>query len=152
MPSIKPRLALTLPQHRYDLLKRLAGLQGVSMASVVSELLDECYPVLERVVLALEAAQKASEGARSGLKDACDKALEELEPYRVAASDQFDMFMDGIMQKTEAAAGDSSAVEAKANPRVVTRGSGSTEHKPLNLGQPSNGKASRRSSKGGVAK
>jgi hypothetical protein len=143
MPSVKPRLALTLPEHRHDLLKRLAGLQGVSMASVVTELLEECYPVLERVVLALEAAKTASESAKAGLRESCDKAIEELEPYRVLVSDQFDLFMDGITRQIQDAeapatqprsgggAGVSADASAAVNPRVVTRGSGIPDTPPI---------------------
>ena len=135
MPSAKPRLALTLPEHRHDLLKRLAALQGVSMASVVTDLLEECYPVLERVVIALEAAKSASESAKAGLRESCDKAVEELEPYRDHFMDQFDLFMDGITTQArnggQGADGKRSAAApcppvpgAVVNPRVVTRGSG----------------------------
>ena len=138
MPSAKPRLALTLPEHRHDLIKRLAGLQGVSMASVVTELLEECYPVLERVVVALEAAKSASESAKTGLRESCDRAIAEIEPYREQFVDQFDLFIDGITRQAQGAeevppnARSASPVASSApsatagNPRVVTRGSGST--------------------------
>lgn len=143
MPSVKPRLALTLPEHRHDLLKRLAALQGVSMASVVTELLEECYPVLERVVVALEMAKSASESAKAGLRESCDKAIEELEPYRDLVSAQFDLFMVEITQQVQGAAdatgdapraapGVADAPRCDAvNPRVVTRGSGSTDTPPI---------------------
>lgn len=143
MPSVKPRLALTLPEHRHDLLKRLAGLQGVSMASVVTELLEECYPVLERVVVALEMAKSASESAKAGLRESCDKAIEELEPYRDVISAQFDLFMGEITRQVQGASdatGDApraAPVAADAppsgevNPRVVTRGSGSPDTPPI---------------------
>lgn len=137
MPSVKPRLALTLPEHRHDLLKRLAALQGVSMASLVSELLEECYPVLERVAVALEAAKTASESAKSGLRESCDRAIEELEPYRDQFMDQFDLFMDGVIKQASEGSGECSPnarsalsstpqtiADAALNPRVVTRGSG----------------------------
>lgn len=142
MPSVKPRLALTLPEHRHDLLKRLAALQGVSMASVVTELLEECYPVLERVVVALESAKAASESVKTGIRESCDKAIEELEPYRVAVADQFDLFMDGLTRQIQGEAsptdgasasgvGADSPRSASVNPRVVTRGSGSTDTPPI---------------------
>lgn len=136
MPSVKPRLALTLPEHRHDLLKRLAGLQGVSMASVVTELLEECYPVLERVVVALEAAKSASESAKTGLRESCNKAIAEMEPYRDQFMDQFDLFMDGITRQAQGAGEVSPNARSASpnaspapsastgNPRVVTRGSG----------------------------
>jgi len=135
MPSLKPRLALTLPEHRHDLLKRLAALQGVSMASVVTELLEECYPVLERVVVALEVAKTASESARAGLRESCDKAMAEIEPYRDASLESFDRYMGEITRqageplpvsdgkRSAAETGNGSGAEG-VNPRVVTRGSG----------------------------
>lgn len=140
MPSVKPRLALTLPQHRYDLLKRLGELTGSSMASTVTELLDECYPVLERVVMALEVAKNASESAKAGFRESCDKAIQELEPYRDVVSNQFDLFMDEVTKGNsgvemtrgtdarERAGGrdisNSDTSTEGLNPRVVTRGSG----------------------------
>ena len=63
MRTFNPRVGLTLKPHRYDLLKRMAALQGVSMASLVTELLEEFYPVLERVCVALEMAKGAQESS-----------------------------------------------------------------------------------------
>ena len=68
MPTAKPRLNLTLPQHRYDLLKRLADIQGVSMSSVVTDVMEEVYPVLERVCVVLEAALLAKKTSKEGLR------------------------------------------------------------------------------------
>lgn len=143
MPSVKPRLALTLPEPRYSLLKRLAALQGVSMASVVTDLLEECYPVLERVLAALEAAKSASESAKTGLRDSCYQAISELEPYRDQFLDQFDLFMEAITSQAQGS-GEVSPTERSespntspepslppVNPRVVTRGSGSRDTPPI---------------------
>jgi hypothetical protein len=113
------------------------------MASVVTELLEECYPVLERVVVALEAAKSASESAKTGLRDSCDRAIAEMEPYRDHFMDQFDLFMDGITRQAQgaeevspnarsASPNASSAPSAHTgNPRVVTRGSGIPENTPI---------------------
>lgn len=143
MPSVKPRLALTLPEHRHALLKRLAALQGVSMASLVTELLEECYPVLERICVMLEAAKRASEDAKDGLRESCDKAMAEIEPYRDAASAQFDLFVQQFVAASRPeiegapARGDGSisgfpgTSPDALNPRVVTRGSGSTDTPPI---------------------
>ena len=132
MPTNNPRIAVTLPPHRHDLLKRLAALQGLSMASVVSELLEECYPALERVVMVLEAAKNASEEVREGIRQSCDRALTEIEPYREEVMQQSDLFFADITRKATAdgAAADrevraAGGASATVNPRVVTRGSGS---------------------------
>lgn len=139
MPSNKPRLALTLPQHRYDLLERLARLQGVSKASIIMELMDEAWPVLERVCVAIEAVQRMQEDVKPGFREACDQVVAELEPYAKAIGSQFDLFINGIVTGSAVADGgepsrsDASPPVAKAagvDPRPVIRGSGSPTSPP----------------------
>ena len=150
MPSTNPRIALTMQPHRYDLLKRLAVLQGCSMASLVTGVLDEIYPVLERVCVVLEAAQRAKETSKEGLREAVAKAENELVPLIYRAVDQFDMFIDdaaksvgadltsqeraseairkaqGVEGGTVRARARDARPEPAANPRRVIRGSGSS--------------------------
>lgn len=152
MPTIKPRIKLTLEQPRYDLLKRLAALQGVSMAALVTDMLEEFYPVMERVCVVLEAAKQAQASTKQGLREAVALAEAELMPLANATLSQFDLFMDrvegAIPGGVTAAAGvvprgtapaqpldvPKSARKrsplAGANPRVVTRGSGSSTPLP----------------------
>ena len=94
MPSVNPRIALTLPPHRYDLLTRLAKLQGNSRAGIITETMELVYPVLERVCVVLEAAHKAQESSQQGLRDAVSQAETELMPLLYEAASQFDLFMD----------------------------------------------------------
>lgn len=94
MPTSNPRLQLTLSPHRYDLIKRLSVIQGVSMSSVVTDILDEVYPVLERVCVVLEAAKQAQETGKQGLRDAVAQAESELVPILYQAVDQLDIFME----------------------------------------------------------
>lgn len=140
MPTVKPRINLTMPPHRYDLVKRLAAAQGVSMASVISEVLDEVYPVLERVCVVLEAARRAKETQISGMREAVAAAEADLAPLMYQATTQFDMFIDEA-QKALGEQPDStqSATEAirkaraaakGSDPRPVIRGSGSNPPTP----------------------
>ena len=78
MPTINPRISLTLPPHRYDLITRLAALQGVSRAYLINDMLEEIYPVLERVCVVLEAAKQSQESVKNGLRDAVQQAEDEL--------------------------------------------------------------------------
>ena len=94
MPTANPRIQLTVPPHRYDLIKRLAAAQGVSMASVVTDIMDEVYPVLERVCVVLEAAKQARETGKQGLRDAVAQAEADLVPILYQAVDQLDIFME----------------------------------------------------------
>jgi vacuolar-type H+-ATPase subunit H len=152
MPSTNPRIAITLHPYRYELLKRLAAMQGVSMASLVTGIMDELYPMLERLCIVLEASQEAKETALQGFRDAADQAERDLAPIAAKAMAQFDLFLTkvekhakpnreavargGRGKRTARARNEpvqrvfpsqsSAANESKAvlNPRVVTRGSG----------------------------
>lgn len=138
MPTINPRLQLTLPPHRHALLKRLAGLQGVSMSALVVDILEEFYPVMERICVVLEAAAQAQATSRQGLRDAVAQAEAELVPLAQATLSQFDLFMSRMDDATgvgterarsahtvpTSSAPPTSPKEDALNPRVVTRGSG----------------------------
>lgn len=94
MPSSNPRVALTVDPHRYDLLTRLAKLQGTSRAAIVTETMELIYPVLERVCVVLEAASKAQESSKEGLRHAVAKAEAQLSPLLYEVASQFDLFID----------------------------------------------------------
>lgn len=119
------------------------------MSSLVTELLEECYPVLERVCVLLETAQKAQQSTRKGLRESMALAEAELVPYVSSVSAQFDMFMETAMacldpgkldpcisppERTEGKgdAGVLAPLGAGGNPRVVTRGSGIPTPLPSN--------------------
>lgn len=129
MATTKPRINVTLEPHRYALFKRLAALQGVSMSSLVAELLEAVAEPMERVCVILEAAAKAPGDLKTGLRAAVDRAEASLVPNALKTLEQFDMFLGDISSVVEAATipGDVRAAGAVgvgvADPRLVTRGS-----------------------------
>ncbi len=157
MPTINPRIAITVPQHRYDLWKRMAELQGASMASLITEVLEELYPMLERMCVVLEAAQKAQQSSKEGLRKAVEQAEAEFIPLAKSTMGQFDLFMDRVTdavtvesalpgEKKKAAKQPKAAALA---PRVVTRGSGSQRHTPEKQVKPSTGKVLKKKTSAG---
>ena len=155
MPTEKPRVQLTLPPERHALLKRLAALQGVSMAALVTDMLEEFYPVMERVTVVLEAARQAQETSKQGLRDAVAQAEAELLPLARATLSQFDLFMDQVEGSVTGGAPGRGEMDGRprrppaaparkppkasrggpgteGNPRVVTRGSGMKKPHPSN--------------------
>lgn len=64
------------------------------MSSVVTGIMDEVYPVLERLCVVLEAAKQAQESGKQGLRDAVAQAEAELVPFLYQAVDQLDIFME----------------------------------------------------------
>lgn len=131
MATTKPRVNVTLEPHRYELLKRLAALQGVSMSYLISDLLDTVAEPLERVCVVLEAASKAPQNVKEGLRTALDKAEREFLPRAAEVMDQADLFFAVATERlTEGGAGDGAGRAAPAtgtgtapDPRPVTRGS-----------------------------
>lgn len=111
MPTIKPRVQVTLETQTHEVIDRLAKLQGRTRGSIIAELLDSIAPVLAQTAALLEAAQAAPQDVLRGLKSVVEGVHDDL--LEVAG--------DGIKQMdfllTELSGG-------RVNPHVVTRGSG----------------------------
>jgi hypothetical protein len=134
MPTIKPRVQVTLEPQTHEVIDRLARLQGRTRGSIIAELLDSIAPVLAQTAAILEAAEAAPKDVLRGLKSVVEGVHDEL----------LDAAGDGIKQMdfllSELSGG-------KANPHVVTRGSGITDTPP----KPKPNKARKGSSTGGTA-
>jgi hypothetical protein len=125
MPTANPRIQVTVKPSQYELLKRLAKLQGRSMSKVISELFDEIEPVYERVAVVLQAAKRAQSSANEGMRQAFEKAEGEMAPHVAAAMGQFDLLVStfGAGADTGGASSASASVSLPT-PGPVTRGSG----------------------------
>lgn len=114
MPTIKPRVQVTLEPQTHEVIERLARLQGRTRGSIIAELLDSIAPVLAQTAAILEAAEAAPKDVLRGLKSVVEGVHDEL----------LDAAGDGIKQMdfllSELSGG-------KVNPHVVTRGSGITD-------------------------
>jgi len=106
LPTLKPRLQVTLTPATYATIKRVAALQSRSRGAVISEWMDECAPVLGRVADLLQAAQATDKAGRSHLVRQLAKVQTSIEG---AAADAISAF---------------AAVTGKAPPGVPTRGGG----------------------------
>lgn len=92
MATDKPRITITLEPEHYAVLQRMAKAQGGSMARIVTDLVTELAPMLERVVVSLEAAAKAQQGMKASIKRAAEQAEEDMRPLLETARSQFDFF------------------------------------------------------------
>lgn len=153
MPTKNPRLQITLSPQQYELLTRLSRAQRRPRTAVLMELLETVTPVLERVVVAIEAAERTQVMAREGLRRSIDQAEQALLPHVQAAMGQFDMFVDRVVEGAASSAGggvgarDAGGARAprrrsppgrkgRQDPRPVTRGSGTGVATPPKRGQP----------------
>lgn len=116
MPTDKPRVNVTLDQAAYDLLSTLARQQKRSRSDMLRDLFETMRPVLERVAVVSEAAQRAQATARQGMIDSAEKAEAELLPMVAKALGQFDMFVADVQAQAEGRQQTASAGGAAAAP------------------------------------
>ena len=122
MPTIKPRVQVTLEPEVHEVIERFAALQGRTRGAVIAELLGEIAPALGRTVALLEAAQEAPNQVKTGLRAVAEGLHQELVNASGEANRQFQL----LMEKIEAG-GDS---DGRADPHLVTRGSGTQPPAP----------------------
>lgn len=122
MPTLKPRIAVTLDPRVHNVIERLADLRGISRGSLVAELLTAVYEPMTRTVAFLEAAQDAPNHVKDNLRRIAEQAHDDLlraaGPGAVAA--------DRAMTREEQDEWDF----GEPTPVSVTRGSGVSAEAP----------------------
>lgn len=94
MPTLKPRITITLTDHQHEILSGLAHLQKISMSSIVVDLVDTATPVLERVLQLMTAAAKAPQEALEELGRSMQLAEMDVLAMQKSALAQFDSLLD----------------------------------------------------------
>lgn len=124
MPTTKPRITITLTDDQHSTLQALAGLQGVSMSSIVVDLVDTTLPVLQRLVSILENASQAPKAVLDGLSASLNVAMGDAVGHRDAVMNQFDLLVslsEGEGAGTSALAG-VPALSPEPKPPTSNRG------------------------------
>ncbi len=122
MPTLKPRVQVTLEPQTHAVIERLAQLQGRTRGAIIAELLDSIAPTLTRTVALLEAAMEAPNDVKRGLRAMVEGVHQELVEVSGDASAQLDMLLDRLSGE---------GPEGEADPHVVTRGSGMGVKPPI---------------------
>lgn len=101
MATSKPRITITMEQQHYDVVQRLAKLQGKPMSKVVTELLTEIVPVLAKVADSLAIAVNAHANVKQKMVQAAEQAEQDFQPLMAQAIDQFDLFASQLAAVVE---------------------------------------------------
>lgn len=132
MPTTKPRITVTLPEHVGETFRRLAALQKRSAGAVCAELLVTAHEPICRVVAILEAAADAPRQVRDGFRQAMDRAEAEAVGDAAKHLRQLDLLMGQYAEFPPA-----NAPEPALTPVPVTRGSGHPSTSPRRARGPS---------------
>lgn len=96
MPTLHRRVNLVVKPEQFELLTRAAKATGKSKAGLMMELFEEVAPILERIVVVTEAAEKAKQQATAGLSEAIEAAEAKILPHANRAIQQFDLLIADI--------------------------------------------------------
>lgn len=95
MATTKPRITVTLEQDVYDTLHGLSELQGVSMSSIVSELLTMVDPVQRKVLETMRRALALQGSARADFAAQLEQAQEQAEAMALPLFEALEGFAGG---------------------------------------------------------
>lgn len=134
MATTKPRITITLEPAQHDVLQRLAALQRAPMSRIVSDLLNEVTPTLEKLLITLEAASRAHQDVKANIRRTAEEAEAELQPLAAAALSQLDLFVQaisGMVPKADVGGGadPATATADDAGPRPVITGATTSQRK-----------------------
>ena len=105
MPTVNPRVNVTLSPTLDALVSKLAKLQGVSKSQVLRELLEAAEPALQRAVALMEAASKATGDVLSGLAESLEKAQDKAEAQLSAHLAYLDAAQIDLVEQAQAVRG-----------------------------------------------
>jgi hypothetical protein len=79
MPTTNPRVYVTLSPELDSLVGRMSALERISKSQLIREMLEAAQPTLGKACALMEAASKASKGARTDLADSLEHSQSVLE-------------------------------------------------------------------------
>lgn len=139
MPTLNPRISVTLKPSTDAILRRLSAITGNSKSSLVSEILEESEKLFEKIVITLEAAEKVKSSLAADSIARFELGHAQLQEQLGMAMDLFDNASKPILAQaetisrratrvTEAAGGAERSPRSRlpeaSQPPYVTRGSG----------------------------
>ena len=105
MPTVNPRINVTLSPQLDLVVQRLATFQRVSKSQVLRELLEAAEPALQRAVVLMEAAAGAADAMKEGFAQSLDRAQSKVEAHAAAVLRQMDQTSLDLVQQAEAIRG-----------------------------------------------
>lgn len=134
MPTKNPRLSVVMSPSLAATLAALSDATGNSVSSLVRDLLEQTEPALQRMVQLVNAAKQAKGAIGSGVGQALDRVITDLEEAVVLADHRAGRAVRDLVETAEAVRGRRRGVDGVAGrepvvvgvktPALVTRGSG----------------------------
>ena len=101
MPTLNPRLTVTLSPSLSAVLSRLNEITGQSKSSIIAEVLQGTQPVMERMIQVLEAADKAKNALRKEVSEGFEEAETALNHQLGLTMDMFQKASGDLIENME---------------------------------------------------
>lgn len=101
MPTVNPRITVTLTPSVHAVLRRLSALTRNSQSAMVGDLLSQSLPVLERMCKILEAAEKVRGNTMADITTDMTAAQERLEKQMGLALETMDAGVAPLLAEAE---------------------------------------------------
>lgn len=111
MPTLNPRVNVTLSPSLDVLVGQLASYERISKSMVLRELLEAAEPALRQAVALMEAAKGASSEARKKLADSLDSGIKE-------AENTSKQMLQTLASHTQDLVGEAEAIRGRRPPRA----------------------------------
>jgi len=122
MPTVNPRVNVTLAPSTDALVCRLAGLQGVSKSQVLRELLEAAEPALQRAAALMEAAANSKGAVLDGLAKSLERAQDAVEANLQEHLAKADSIVSDLVNEAQAVRGRRPATSAQRAGRAAPGG------------------------------
>lgn len=98
MPTVKPRITITLSDRQYVVLQAISEYSGQPMSSFVGGLLEQSLPVIERMAETFRKVRFVQDEQKIRLAQDLEQAQAAVEPILDQVLGQLDIFMARIEQ------------------------------------------------------
>jgi len=121
MATTNPRVQVTLSPSLDTLVRHLAMHQRTSKSQVLRELLEAAEPALQRAVVLMDAASKATAEVKVGLARSLDRAQDVAEDHLGSMLMRMDRMSADLVSQAEAVVGRRPARKGSSRARDVAR-------------------------------
>lgn len=105
MPTVNPRVQVTLSPSLDNLVRRLALHQRTSKSQILRDLLEAAEPALERAAALMDAASKAAPSVLSGFAKSLQQAQDVAEDMAAVTISRLDRLEGDLVSQAEAVRG-----------------------------------------------
>jgi len=102
MPTLNPRLTVTLKPSTFAQLREVSRLTGNSQSALIGDILEQAEPVFSRLIQVLSAAEQAKQELKSKAAADLEGAQARLEAQMGLMLGEFDSVTGSLLQEVEA--------------------------------------------------